>query len=943
MERFFRFRDRWGNGAALWVVMLMFFSLPFIWIGVRQLHLENDVTSWLPEDDPDARILHWFQDQFEHEERMLVSWDSSVLGDPRVDELVSRLTGTDGYTAVQGVADVTTPQVVLSKMTNNHIDEKTAVDRVTGVLIGSGFLKIQLSEHGANDPTLVQSRIATALAGRVDNLSVLPAVIVPERDGSVPIDGTESNSEPSEETDEDDADEDETDDDDEVEEFFVASIPDHDFQLRWKEISPFDAKSEEIINTIKGIENQGQPLITDAFFAAGAPIAVSVSLNEFGEEHVRETVDAVFETMVAAGIPGEEIHMGGSPIGRNRLNREAQRSLYNPDYPLWNVYKSSPIAISTALGIILSFVMLRSFRLGTLVLLTSVFTVAVVISLIPATGRQLNMVLIVLPNLLLVLTTSGTIHVANYWKHAVADGEEHPIAHAVGTAWQPCLLASVTTAIGMGSLMSAVLGPVREFGFYSSIGCLISLVMILIGFPSMMSLWPEKRQTAIQDTAREEQIWGKLSDLIMRFHVPVCIACLGLFAFSIFGLNYFKTETKVIRYFPSHSRIIKDYDFLEEGLSGLVSIDAVIRFDQADRDDGLNVLDRMELVREVEAKIAKHRWISGTLSLADFQPIAPTLEEGASRLDKIKYRRRVQRTEDEIFEKQSASTQQFTRLTSETLNLSHQNRHVEIEQNDEVWRIRAQAVVMGDVDYDTLTRELNEIVQSSVENKPGADYVVTGLVPLFLRTQNAVLESLIFSFGLAFGIIAVVMIVLLKNPVSGMLAMLPNLFPVGVVFGLVSWAGIPVDIGTMITASVALGIAVDGTLHLLTWFQESMRSGLNRKAAINKALRHCGPAMWQTSASIAVAMVMLSGADLLLICRFGWLMGALILMALVADVVLLPALLAGWLGALIARANGIDESKLHAESDGEISVLTFPTVESNDSKPSGPGTQANAK
>ena len=80
----------------------------------------------------------------------------------------------------------------------------------------------------------------------------------------------------------------------------------------------------------------------------------------------------------------------------------------------------------------------------------------------------------------------------------------------------------------------------------------------------------------------------------------------------------------------------------------------------------------------------------------------------------------------------------------------------------------------------------------------------------------------------------------------------------------------------MITASVALGIAVDGTLHLLTWFRKGIQEGLTRNQAIEKALMHCGPAMWQTSAAVGIGLIMLAFADLLLVHRFGWLMAALI-------------------------------------------------------------------
>ena len=222
---------------------------------------------------------------------------------------------------------------------------------------------------------------------------------------------------------------------------------------------------------------------------------------------------------------------------------------------------------------------------------------------------------------------------------------------------------------------------------------------------------------------------------------------------------------------------------------------------------------------------------------------------------------------------------------------------------------------MTDLNYVELTNDLDQIAQSELKFHAGTGHVVTGMVPLFLRTQQAVLQSLIRSFGLAFGIIAAFMMLLLRNFFAGLITMLPNLLPVGMVFGLVSWAGVKVDIGTMITASVALGIAVDGTLHLMTWFRNGLEEGKTREQALSDALGHCRPAMSQTSFAIGIGMFVLYFSDLLLISRFGWLMAALIGAALIADLVFLPALLAGVLGGIIEKA--VNKEKATAAEEQE--------------------------
>ncbi|WP_417849838.1 efflux RND transporter permease subunit [Thalassoglobus sp.] len=879
MERIFNIRDWWGNGITLWVVVLLLFTTPLLVIALKDVSLENDITTWLPAEDPDAQSLEWFSEQFERGHRLVVSWDSSSLNDSRVESFATALQA-ESNAAGAGVESITTPHDVIRTMIDNKVSREDAVKRLTGTLVGVGFLKVKLSEAGREDLAASMETVRKRVSEIVEaEASILPPVNkLPGEEQIQP-------------------------DDKQIDQAtdIRVEFPIHDFQLRWPEMTSDTEVVSRIRNGLASPVEGEQVLVEDVFFAAGAPVAVSILLGNIDDHEIERTVKIVEATALTQGIEVDELRLAGTPISRIRLNEAAKRAVWNTDYPIWNVYKRAPILLSALVSIIVSFTLLKSVRLSILVTLASVFTCLVVIAMIPLTGKSLNMVLIVLPDLLLVLTTSGAIHVANYWKHAVTNGDENPIVSAVKMAWQPCALASITTAIGMASLLFAVLAPVQQFGFYASIGCLISLFMILFGFPSMMSVWPGRGKKFAEHAEKEATAWGHFARKIVHHQFLITTSCVGLFIFSITGLQWFKTETKVIRYFPAHSQISQDYHFLEEGLSGIVSVDTVIRFNEQAVDE-MNINDRMELVRKVEENISKHRWISGTMSLADFRnPVEPPAENASTRT-KVFYGRTLQRIQKAIFEGPIEETSQFARKATAPLDLmTHGKRKIQILEDDEIWRVRAQSIITADVNFSILTSELEQIIQETIADEAGTDYLVTGMVPLFLRTQQAVLESLIKSFGLAFGIIAVVMIVLLYSPTSGFLAMLPNLFPVGVVFGLVAWIGMPVDIGTMITASVALGIAIDGTLHLLTWYRDGIRHGMTQEDAVVMALQHCGPAMWQTSATISIGMVMVSGADLLLISRFGLLMAALVTTALLADVVLLPALLAGWLGRIIKK------------------------------------------
>ncbi|NOX55706.1 MAG: hypothetical protein GXP27_14950, partial [Planctomycetes bacterium] len=93
MTHFFEKRDRWGNGLALWVLAVLLFVAPLAFWSLKQIHLENDIETWLPHDDPDRKLLTWYIDQFQREDRVLISWEGSTLNDPRVERLAGKLEG----------------------------------------------------------------------------------------------------------------------------------------------------------------------------------------------------------------------------------------------------------------------------------------------------------------------------------------------------------------------------------------------------------------------------------------------------------------------------------------------------------------------------------------------------------------------------------------------------------------------------------------------------------------------------------------------------------------------------------------------------------------------------------------------------------------------------------------------------------------------------------
>jgi len=627
----------------------------------------------------------------------------------------------------------------------------------------------------------------------------------------------------------------------------------------------------------------------------GSPAAIVVALNEAAAADRSGAVDDLRQRAIDVGVPEADLALGGSAVGGSALNNEMKKAAWNKEASLLALHRRSPVLLSAIASLVFAFVLLRDLRVTIYVLTATLFATFAAVAIVPPIAGGMNMVLVVMPTLLMVLTLSAAIHVVNYYRHAVRAGKPDPVASAVKVAWWPCILASLTTAIGLASLAGSPLSPVRDFGIFSAIGCMIALPVALLALPGALQLWPVAVPPA---PATNGAVWRRLGGHIVRWRRCIVAASLLLFGVGIYGLGYFKTETKAIRYFPPDARVVKDYLFLENNLSGVVPLETVVVFGKEVR-ERTTFLERLEIIREATENVREHPEISGALSVADFQPVSLRPDASASFASKAGYFRRSSIVEKRMKEGDAAKSF-LAECQSSPTSLASKAGPFTVE-GDELWRITAHAAIMSDADYTGLTGQVDRIVGEVLAKHEGTRHVVTGAVPLLLRTQQAVLDSLVLSFGMAFLLIAGVMVFLLRSLRAGVLAMLPNLLPVAVVFGGISWAGIAVDIGTMITASVALGVAVDGTLHLCETFKSFGRQRISRRRALLLSMAACGPALWQTAMVVGGGLLMLAWADLLLVSRFGWLMASLVGAALIGDLVLLPALLAGPLGSMLLK------------------------------------------
>lgn len=624
-----------------------------------------------------------------------------------------------------------------------------------------------------------------------------------------------------------------------------------------------------------------------------------VSLTDAALADQRAVIELIRHAATAhCGINPLDLHLGGTAAEAAAIAAESEDTLRNYTVPV------------TIVTLIVAWLCLRSLRLLVAIGLASAYCRFMTMAVVYYTGTTLSAVLIVAPVLTYVLTMSGAVHLVNYYRDVAGHaGTRQAPWDALRVGWKPCALAAVTTSLGLVSLAVSQTGPIREFGYYSSACLMVSLAVMLSAVPTTLFLWPvvmPPDEAAPQHSriGSRSVVWltTKLPSIVIRHYHSVLLVSGVLLVITGIGLAYTRTSVKIEHLFHQKSRIIQDYTWIENQIGPVGTIEFLVRFEDAsDR----QVLKRFLTVRRIDTLIQQVPGVEVTMSAATFLPSPDSKGGVRTMLWRAAYRRQLLARIDALKE----------------------DRLLADDGDGEVWRIsvRQSALQAGDAHAmaDRIMRTLDQAGISQSAGAVRAQYRFTGLLPLVESAQHVLLMDLVKSVAFALILICPTMMLVLRDVRAGLLAMIPNVAPIVLVFGIMGWLGEVIDAGSMLTASVAMGIAVDDTLHYLKWFRQGSRNGLTRQEAIQDAFRRCAPAMVQTTLICGVGLLLLTNSYFVPTERFAVLLLLLLLAALPGDLVLLPALLASPWGRYF-EANA--QQPLQATPDAKPSSDEDPSI-----------------
>ena len=655
-------------------------------------------------------------------------------------------------------------------------------------------------------------------------------------------------------------------------------------QRMTQRMADYGVESDEAFRRIQGL------LVGEK---AGDLSGLMVLLSDRGSKKRAEVVAAIRAELVYCQLRHPHVVFTGAPVivtELDRLGSPSSNSLFS--------------MITMLICLTLLQYSTGHWKMSLSVLGVTVWSIYLTTSVIAWCGGEMNFIMGALNVMVMVSTLSIAVHFLSYYSSAKQHGYDDPLWQALAESWSPCLWSTVTLLLGLLSLNASSIRPVSQFGYAAALGAIVAMVAGLLVTPALVTMMPNyvacERKTILDFDFHRWGGWvGK--------HRKAILTC-GFITLVITGIGITRLQSRInpVDFLPRNNLVATDLRRLERELTSVSSIEAVVDFGLVE----LPFVTKLEMVRDLEDRFRTHAHVRHTLSIADFFPrelpdnpmafaklFSQALRDAQGdgylaqeqRLWRISIRLRAEGKPDRV-------CQELTALI-----------HPAPESTDDS-AITSSAVVQG-ATSETSVAAVGEELPYKVQ--------FTGVSPLLANAQLEIFTGFWQSFTGAVAMITLVMILALRSFKLAFIAMIPNIMPIWFVFGIVGFYGLPVDIGMMMTGSIAIGISVDCTFHFLVVFREALAKGATSIEACQSSLVHTGKPLVESSVMSALGMLALCLSSFTPTARFGWLMAAQMIASLLGECLLLPALLSTIKNPKIKK---IEETTVAKEAEVEVSA-----------------------
>ena len=506
-------------------------------------------------------------------------------------------------------------------------------------------------------------------------------------------------------------------------------------------------------------------------------------------------------------------------------------------------------------------------------------SVLLTVGFVALMGWSLDQMFGMMPVLLIAVGVADSVHVISEFRvfHAELGDRREAIRRTLYLVGAPCLLTSLTTAAGFAAMSFAPIKAIAHFGAYSAAGVMAAFVLTLTLLVVFLTLGRRERKAATAEEllrAKGGRAFQGVLQAIALFdlrHRKAILAVTTLvFAVSAVGVTKLSVESNFLNEFGRDLPVRNTTAFVDRVMGGTLTFSYLI---ETDEEGGIKDPKVLREVQRLQAEAERYGGIvRKTYSIADFiKDINRTFHEG----DPSYYVLPDSRD-----------------LIAQYLLLYEMSGGEEAEDYVSIDYSRTRLEIRSTMANSTEMRRLVDHLDRYLSQEPfvASHASLTGMGALWLKLMDYITRSQIIGFLLAFVAITVMMCLLFRSVKTGLLAMAPNLTPVLLTLGGMGWTGVPLDYVRLLIAPVAIGIAVDDTIHHVTRFRHEFSRTGNYREALLLSMADVGRALFITSVVLVCGFLVFVLSVMDSQVSFGLLLASTIVLALLADFILMPAL-----------------------------------------------------
>lgn len=504
-------------------------------------------------------------------------------------------------------------------------------------------------------------------------------------------------------------------------------------------------------------------------------------------------------------------------------------------------------------------------------LVVLIFSLGYTLSVVQHFIGYIDLLTSLLPTLLFVIGISNSIHIlSGFNEYSIKFNDKNKaLSHTIKTIGKTTFLSSLTTAIGFLSLCFVDIPPIQMFGIFTSIGVMIAWMVSITLLPSMLILTKTDFIHKKENAGWEEAL-NKLYNYTRSKKYKIAFFTITIIIVSLIGISNLQSNNYFLENISESNPIRQETQFFEDNFSGIRPFEMGIEVI-----DSTKSLYDIEVSKELDAvceylttKYGVGMLLSPTVL---FKEINRSLNSGKSSFYTI-----------------PDSPEKMNDITN-TLEKPFKNFNVRtlLTKSAKKGRITGKIKDLGRLKVDSLNKELNRYL---IQNSSLLRYRVTGAANLMDQTSRNISKKLLYGLSFSLFIVALIIGFLLKNLKLALISLLPNVLPLLIIGAIMGISGIDLKVSTVVIFTIAYGIAVDDTIHILARYQHELKNYDNNEA-VRKAIKTTGKAVILTSLILSSGFLTFIFSSFTGTYYIGVLISLTLILALFADLLLLPIFL----------------------------------------------------